>query len=90
MLRVGMPFGPMIRWGGELSAHVYDATGALVKYELPAWSGYQSADLVFAVSGVEPVQNTMEANAAPNGGGGESSFVDEISDPTSHIGTLDR
>jgi len=69
-----MLFDSRIRWGGELSAIVYDAAGAFVKYEVPAWSGYQSSDLVIAVSGVEPVQNTMEANAAPNGGGGESSF----------------
>ena len=72
MLRVGMPFESRIRWGGGLSAHVYEAAGAFVKYEVPTWSGYQSADLVIAVSGVEPVQNTIVANAAPNGGGGES------------------
>ena len=60
----------IFRWGGELFAHVYGAAGAFVKYEVPAWSGYQSADLKFSVTGVEPVQNKMEGNAAPNGGGG--------------------
>jgi len=74
MLRVGMPVESRIRWGGGLSALVYEAAGALVKYEVPAWSGYQSADLVFTVWEVEPVQNTMEANAAPEGGGGECIF----------------
>ena len=72
MLRVGVPFGSKIRWGGGLSAHVYYAAGAFVMYEVPTWSGYQSADMKISVAGVEPVQNTMEANAAPNGGGGES------------------
>ena len=42
---------------------------------MPAWSGYQSADLVFAVAGVEPIHNTMERNQAPEGGGGESTLM---------------
>ena len=67
-------------WGGELSVNVCDAADVYTVheettvYEVPAWSGYQSAALNFSVAVVDPVQNTMEANAAPNGGGGQSTF----------------
>jgi len=57
-------------WGAELSVLVYDDAGTFKVYKLPTWSGYESAPLEFNVTTRPPSQNRMEANAAPNGGGG--------------------